>query len=304
MSYTGYDFSTGKGILDYALDRANEVNDEASDSQYLQVTETDIQTAYIGVLSSTVAPWARKYPPGVIITVPEITTGSVQLTTGSAAGVFSVAPADSMAGRKIYADNDQVVCRILTHNAGATAFTLDAEYPETGGTACAFHVFQDEYAVATDFLAPRNTKKFLKDCGGAYDIDLVSEQELEGWFAFPPMQSGTTPRVCAFIADKTLRVAPWPREARRWEYEYNYHPGTLAFTGAVSDDVSIIQPAEDGVVVALMAIANLLLNKNDDRAATFAQAAAQKLSAINGLAQQFRSPRLWVRSQFSVSGRR
>jgi hypothetical protein len=298
MPYAGYNFGTGQGILNYALDRANEL----ALTDWLPTAQTDIQTAYIGVLETVTAPWARKRPPGVLITVPEITAGSVTLTTGSAAGTFSTPPAVSVAGRKIWVDNDQVVCRILTHIAGAAAFTMDAIYPETGGSGLAYHVFQDEYALASDLLAPRS-KPFLKDCAGSYDVDLISQQEIDAWYPFSPMQGGTTLRVCAFIGDQTIRVAPWPRDMRRWEYEYNYNPGVLSFDGQATDAV-IIQPAEDAVVVALFAIANVLLNKEDDRAGTFAEAAKGKLDAINGLSRKRQNPRLWVRSQYSVSGRR
>ena len=294
-----YDFSTGQGILNYTLDRANEL----ALTDWLATAQTDIQTAYIGVLEAVTAPWAKKRPPGVLITVPEITTGSVTLTTSSAAGTFSSPPAVSVAGRKIWVDNDQVVCRILTHVAGAAAFTMDAIYPETGGSTLAYHVFQDEYALATDLLTPRS-KPFLKDCAGSYDVDLISEQEIDSWYPFSPMQGGTTLRVCAFVGDQTIRVAPWPRDMRRWEYEYNYNPGVLTFDADVHTDQIIIRPVEDAVVIALFAIANVLLNKEDDRAGTFAEAAASKLQAINSLSRKRQQPRMWVRSQYSVSGRR
>ena len=302
MTYSGYDFSTGKGILDYVMDRSNELDVDTSDD-WTAVVQTNIQAAYIGVLEEIVAPWAKKRPPGVLITVPEILT-SATLTQGSTAGSFASGPSVSVAGYKIWSDNDQVCCRIATHVAGATAFVLDAAYPETGGAAVSVHVFQDEYDLASDLLAPRS-KPFLKDCGGAYDIDLVSENELSSWFPFPPQQGGTTARVCAFIGDQTIQLAPWPRLARRYEYEYNYRPGVLSFSGdGYYDDDVIIQPPEDAVVVALFAIGNLLLDKEDERAGGFLQGAAQKLASMGTLARKRSKPRLWVRSQYSIAARR
>lgn len=300
MAYAGYDFSTGQGIRNYVIDRASEV--DAASTQFLESLETDIMAAYIGLLEEIEAPWAKKRPPGVIVTTPEITTGTVTLTQGSTSGTFSSGPAASVAGRKIYADDDGIVCRISAHTAAATAFTLDANYPGAGGSGLAYHLFQDEYDLASDFLVPRS-RPFLKDCEGAYQIDLVSEAELDSWYPYPPQQSGTTLQACAFVGDKKLRVAPWPRDYRRWEYEYNHHPGTLAFDGTANDAV-IVKPAQDGVVIALLALANILVSKNDDRFTVFAGAAKDKLDKMNGISRKFQRPRLWVRSRHNVSARR
>src|SRR5574341_429087 len=200
-------YETGAQILDAVLSHAGD--DIVGSADFETEAKRAIQHGYIRVLESF--PWLfnRKDPPAVLNTVAEITTGSVTLTTGSTSGTFSAAPAISVQERKIYTDTDGVVCRIAAHIAGQTAFTLDAIYVGDGGSGLSYHVFQDEYDLATDFLIPVNTTRFLRDCHGRYDMDLIHPNRLETLYP-SPVTGSVKARYCAIIREKTLRVAPYP----------------------------------------------------------------------------------------------
>jgi hypothetical protein len=256
------------------------------------------QAAYIGILERAFT-WGKKSTPGVINTVAEITTGTVTLTTASTAGTFSSAPAASCAGRKIVTDQDGIVCRISTHTAAAAAFTLDSAYQGDGGSGLTFSVFQDEYSLASDFLVPRNKTRFLRDCHGNYDMDLIDADELDARFPYRA-SSGAAARYCAIIRHQKIRIYPWMTDAHRYEYEYCYHPGVLTFDGVAGTDTPIIQPAEDRVAIAFLAIANLLVDKNDDRAAAHVQAAQAKIADMKRLDGKTKKHRTWMRTQFAV----
>lgn len=292
-------FTTGKDLKALVLSRAG---DDAVSPDFGSEVQDYIQASYIGVLSEGF-PWtfATKTPPGILTTVAEITAGSVLVTNGLASITFSSAPAVSVAGRKFYVDNEGIVYRILTHTAGQAAATLDANYVGVSGSGLAYHVFQDEYALASDFLRPLG-KPFLRDAHGSYDLDLISQDELKAKYPHS-WQGGTTARYCAFIAAARIRIAPWPVDARRFEYDYIYHPGTLTFDGGVSDTL-IIQPAEDRIVVAFFAAANVMVDMNDDRWSTMAAAGPAKISDMKRLARKILKPRLWMRRQFSLGARR
>jgi hypothetical protein len=293
-------YTTGEELKALILSRAG---DDAVSPDFGSEVEDYINTSYIAVLEDF--PWlfARKTPPGVLNTVAEITTGSVTLTTDSASGTFSSAPTASVEGRKIRTDADGIVCRIIAHTAGQTGFTLDSTYQGDGGSGLTYAVFQDEYDLASDFLAPVNTGRFLRDCHGSYDMDLISPGRMDAEYPYRS-SSGVSARYCAIIGDGVLRIAPYPTEARRYEYDYTYHPGALTFDGVVSSDTPIIQPPEDRMVLVYAAAGELLVDMNDDRFASFAAAGPEKLKHMKARQRRMLKPGLYVRSQFSVGARR
>lgn len=290
-------FDFGKDVLINVLSRSNELaiglaNRETEAKAY-------IQAAYISVLAEGF-PWvfARKTPPGVLVTVAEITAGSVTVTQDSITITLTNAPAASVAGYKFFIDNDPVLYRIATHTAASTSATLDTAYIAATGAGKSYHIFQDEYTLATDFLRPVN-KKFLKASDAINTIELTNQAELDGFRRL--LWSGSEyPQKCAFIADDKVRLWPWPTFKKRWEYAYLYHPGVLDFTGAGAGDTLIIQPAEDRVVVALMAVGNILLDKDDSRAETFLIGAQAKISSMKRLQSALTKSKMNLDSQFRV----
>lgn len=290
-------YDTGLDILTNVLSRADEL--EIGVAEREEEAKTYIQTAYISVLTEGYPwPFARKAFPGVVVTNRE-RTGVATLTTGSINGTFAVAPDASFAGRKIWADGDEVVYRIVSHTINTTDFVLDSVFLGTTGSKNV-HVFQDEYALATDFLRPIS-HKFLRPGDGRPFAELIGIDELDGRSESTLTWNGTdSPRYCAFVGDKTIRIWPWTTESKRFTYRYIYHPGVLTFDGTATDTL-VIQPSEDRVVVSLLAVGNLLVDKNDDRASIFLDAAISKTNSMKRLHQTKSRARAWVMPGNNVS---
>ena len=292
-------FDTGKDILTNVLSRAEELGIGLGDRE--TEAKAYIQAAYIAVVGEGFPwPWGKKEPPGILTTIAEYTTGSVSVTNGSKNITFSSAPATSRAKQKLSVDDDPVTYRIDTHTAAAAAAVLDRNYLGTTNAAAAFHVFEDEYNLASDFLRPFSRRNFLRDAHSAGTVRLVGEDEMGGLYPYAG-RSSFYPRYAAMIAEKRIRIVPYPTDAKYYEYPYIFHPGVLDFTGAGAGDTPIISPAEDGIVLSFFAVANLLEDKNDDRAKDFFGAGAAKIRDMKRLGITLNRPRSWVPPNARVS---
>lgn len=292
-------YDTGQDILRNVLSRADEL--EIGVAEREEEAKTYIQAAYISVLTEGYPwPFARKSPPGTLVTniirdltVTVILSSNVITFTGAPVGI-------DLSGRKIWLDGDEVIYRISTYNTGTFTGTLDSIYLNTSRTATA-HVFQDEYNLASDFLRPIS-HKFLRPADGLGFVELIGLDELEGKSNRALSWSGTNnPAYCAFIGNRRIKLWPWLTEAKRFTYYYIYHPGVLTFDGVAATDTPVIEPAEDRVVLALLAVGNLLVDKNDDRANIFLDAAASKINSMKRLHQAKSRARVWVMPGNNVS---
>jgi hypothetical protein len=285
-------YDTGEDILRNVLSRADELEIGVADRE--EEAKTYIQAAYISVLSEGFAwPFARKTPPGTLTTnaIREVTA---TLTAGSSAYTFTDAPAGiNLAGRKVWFDGDDVVYRISTHDTGTQAGIFDGIFLSASGSYTG-HVFQDEYNLASDFLRPVS-HKFLRPGDGLGMVELIGLDELEGRSdRSQTWQGSNNPEYAAFIGNRRIKLWPWTSESKRYTYYYIFHPGILTFDGVVSTDTPIIEPAEDRVVLSLMAVGNLLIDKNDDRANIFLDAAVAKINSMKRLHQAKSRARVWV----------
>lgn len=287
-------FDTGLDVLTNVLSRSEELGIGLSDRETEAMAY--VQASYISVLTEGY-PWkfALKNPPGILTTTAEVTDGSVTVNNGSPTITFTVAPSVSVAGRKFFVDTDPVVYRIAAHTAASLTATLDGNYLGANASGAGYKVYQDEYSLASDFLRPVVKAQFLRRQDGFGFTQLVSLEEMEGNTAAKVLWSGTDiPREAAFIGPQLIKISPWTTAAKRFEYRYLYHPGVLTFNGVAGTDTLIITPSEDRVVVALMAVGNLLVDKNDDRASIFLDAAVSKISAMKRLQNAMTRARIWV----------
>jgi hypothetical protein len=114
-------------------------------------------------------PWAKARRPLVLELQPKYDTGTVTLTLASEAGSFSSAPAYSVEGWYVRLSGREAVYRIASHTASATAFELDAAYPEAT-TSTTFEVFKLDYDLTPDYIvidAFSNKIDFKKTSGGS-----------------------------------------------------------------------------------------------------------------------------------------
>lgn len=175
-------FRTTADVMDLALAAAGEVTN--GNSAY----ETDLLNKLNRVHFALVAggtiplgkdvtvdidenwPWAKARRPLILELQPKYATGTVTLTLASEAGTFSSAPSYSVAGWYIQAVGRDGVFRIASHTAGATAFELDAAYPDTTGSGLSFEVFKLDYELTPDYVVIDTTNNkidFKKTSGGS-----------------------------------------------------------------------------------------------------------------------------------------
>ena len=122
-------------------------------------------------------PWAKARRPLILELQPEITTGDVTLTLASEAGTFSSAPAVSVAGWYLRIAGNEGVYRIASHTAAATAFELDAAWPNSTVTAGTFNCFKLDYDLIPDYIvidSSNNKVQFQEAAGTTLTATLTS----------------------------------------------------------------------------------------------------------------------------------
>ena len=175
-------FRTTADILDLALSNAGEVTN--GNSSYETELLNKLNRVHMSIVAGgTIAlgkdvtveidevwPWARSSRPLILELQPAIATGSVALTLSSEAGTFSSGPSVSVAGWYLKVDGSEGLFRIASHTAAATAFELDAAWPNSSVTAGTFKVFKLDYDLVPDYLvvdSSCNKIDFKKTAAGA-----------------------------------------------------------------------------------------------------------------------------------------
>ena len=143
-------------VKKFALARAGELTDGTSsyDSDALEF----IIEAHRNIIGgsnlfnlSTNEPWIwakSRYP--IILNLQPKQTGACSLTQNSESGTFSVGPTPSLKGWFLKIDGRDSVFQIAEHTAGATAFELDADYPDDTGASLNFRAFKLDYDLVPD----------------------------------------------------------------------------------------------------------------------------------------------------------
>lgn len=300
-----YDLITGLDIAHAALLDAGET--ASITGKYGDDAKRAVRNAYWSVLAHARWPWAMSPTPGVIATVAAqaVTVSSISTTTVTLSATIST----SMAGRKFYLDGNQSVYRISAHTAGTNSLTLDASYVESLTTGQAT-IFQDEYAIPATALRiwdPLWPRGWQWDPITIIDKPLFEQRYGRGAWGFG---SGIVEHACeihpqAYTAGakgvtRQLRFAPWSEDALNIEYDYTlFHD--LDFGGSGETDTPKI-PREHRAVVSHFAASALLLGKDDDKSATYAQLGAGKLAEMKDLyLTSSHGGRVYVRSRHSVA---
>ena len=226
--------------------------------------------------------WLRKYPPGTVTLLPEITTGTVAVTAQSAAITFSSAPAASVANYHLHITNEFDVYRIATHTAGQTAATLDSLFTGSTNTVAGYSLRKLEYALASDVLrliSPMRMERaslWASPGGLIQGMDagsLLVRYPLVTWLAAPP-------DAYAQMSETVVRFssigAVTPQATMRIEYDYLAAPAVL--TNAANEEPVI--PLTWRHILADIAVYYLWLDKNDARTDAAGLAAKLGLQAM------------------------
>ena len=262
-------------IINDVLFRAGESTDGSSDyaSAALDYVNRGYRAIWLGggeFVPGLNEPWLwlKKDPPGVIILQPPVNAGSLAVTQNSASITFSSAPAASQAGNFLQVTGFSDIFRILTHNAGSTAATIDGPWTGTTAAAAAYNVYQLGYSLAADVLrliAPMRVQADTKA-----EIEGCDLNSLDRDFPLTTLQSGTPTRY-AMVTEAKVRFNRYVIALTRVEYDYLQKPADL--TNSPTEQPLV--PLEFRQVLADIALYFLYLDKSDQRAdSTLSQAKA------------------------------
>ena len=121
---------------------------QASDTTTIARIKRDINIGYQDILGRYNFWWARSLVE--MQTVAKRTTGTVNVTSGSANITFSSGPSASVAGYQIKINGFQEVYTISTHTAAATAAVLAVPFLGTTDTVATYVLWKDFVELPTD----------------------------------------------------------------------------------------------------------------------------------------------------------
>jgi hypothetical protein len=230
--------------------------------------------------------WAKAANPGVLILKAPYETGTIALTNGSTVATLSSAPSvglGSFAGRTLQVAGRPELFRIATHVAGTTAMTLDAAYTDEDGSGLAYSLHKLEYTLTTGLMrliGPMHSQRAQIE-GGKGEIEMIQKDRFDRDFPSYRILSGVptnftqTSEVEGLV---TVRFNSSVTQDTRVEYDYIPIPSDLSDS---STNYPLI-PREHRIVLQHGATMNLMLDKNDTRASSYADMVKGAIMALVG----------------------
>lgn len=208
-------YTTFLDLVQAALDRAGESPTDTT-GDYYAAAQREVVAAVHKLGNAHPFLWLRT--TGALVTTAPYTTGTVQVTNGSATATLSGAPAaglGSFTGRKLVVDGHPDFYRIAAHTAGNAALTLDVAYQGDDAATASYTLYRDEYTLATDcrhliWLGVAQTGE---------EIVGKSEEWLREHYP-EPATGAWPPGYFARIGESVIRFSQYPSQARRLEYAY------------------------------------------------------------------------------------
>ena len=224
-------------------------------------------------------PWTERR--AILRTHAPYTTGTVSVSVGSTAlaGVSSLWTTDNS-----YAEDNARTTGKMTIAGGADIYRIatvtddtnivlaDRYVASSAASGAAYNYFEDEYALASDFLRPIDAQFFSQ----AWNISLVSRLEFRR--AFPrPNVSGRPTVACVIDLATSASTTPrrliqfYPYPSDTFLIPYTYVTSNLARTSAgveqaalSSDTDEPIMPLRYRHIIVLRALAMWFKNRRDD----------------------------------------
>lgn len=275
-----YTFSSD--ILDEILYRAGELTDGTSDFESAALRY--LNRAYRGILSggSELDPniheqwwWLRSTAEGNIILLPE-QSGSATVTNNNASVTLSAVQTPSIDEYYIRFDGTADVFRVSTHAVGTDAVTLDSVYTGATGTAT-WEAWQTDYTLASDVLSLIGPLRCNRLSSG--EITYMSETDFQRLHPMKDLNDGV-PEHFTFVGERTIRFSSGGGDTStdfiRVDYSYTDMPSALTDSGSEEPLV----PLQYRHILADWGTAQLLADKDDDRAPFYVQAAQRGIAAM------------------------
>lgn len=228
--------------------------------------------------------WAKQPSPVVINLEPPYQTGTVSVANGSASGTFSAAPSFSLQGQFLKVTDNVEYYKILSHTAGATAFTLDSTYNGTTNAAAGFKVFRLVYTVRHEdvfarFITPFRVFKTTFEEDEDYQIYGISDISFDRDYPLSVITSSTPTRFKLgkdASGNYTVQFNYYVTETTRIEAEW------IAIPEALTDSTTSVpkMPRNFRPVLEYGAAAMIAQDKNDARLNNFISLVQSKMRSM------------------------
>jgi hypothetical protein len=232
--------------------------------------------------------WFRKATPGVLILEPAIVSLTASITNNSDAVTLSAVVNKDLDNWFFKVAGHPDIFRVSDHTSGAATLTLDSVYTGTTNTAAACTLFKAEYSLASDCLTPLSPMRTYRD--NRREIEGVDFDALERDYPLGDIESGVPHCFAVKYQNSgasndgllTIRLSHYGANGSdstdiiRADYEYLRRPSDLTNTaGSIP-----MPPPEYRAILADMATAYLLAEKDDTKSPQYAQAAAEGIRAM------------------------
>lgn len=269
-------------ILNYMLFKAGEKTDGTSD--YDSVALEYLNTAYRKLwqggseFDPTVnEDWTWLRAKGNLILQTKISTGTVSVTNNSATATLSATQSTDLDNWYFKTDAHEAIFRISAHTGGSDTLTLDSVYTGDTDASAGYKLVKLDYTLASDaieVLSPMTTSFQSGSLRPGGRIDGISEQSLP----FQNQLYAGVPYFFSQIDETTVRFNRYAdTDLIRVDYRYRKRPADLTDSG--SEEPLI--PLRHRHVLANIALFDLLMDLNDDRADAVGLIAKQGLKAMS-----------------------
>jgi len=257
----------------------------ATDTQAKRYINTALHDMHLGF--DYKLPWCERQ--STLITMAPYTTGTVSISVGSttltgSSTAWNTANSygvnNMRAGGKVTVSGTTDIYRVSSV-ASDTSATLATRYVASSAASGAeYRYFEDEYALASDFLRPVDFQKF----SDSYDIPIISRTEFRRRFPRPNV-SGRPKVAClmdeGFSGSTTpvRKVVFYPYPDAAYIIPYAYITNAVGVSSAGANLTSLSSDTDEPIVplryrhaIVLHALANWYRDKKDDARAESAKA--------------------------------
>lgn len=242
---------------------------------YVNRVYTSLANGASEFLPEFVDDWWWMRSSGVLALLPAYDTGSVAVVNGSAAATLSGVSALSLAGYRLRVDGCPDVFVVQTHVAATDAITLDMPFTGDTSSAVAFKAMKVTYALnasvaglISPMLAFRGEKQILG----------MTPERMDTLWPMSDIKAGA-PSAFAMLSDQTVQFSHGGLDdGTTMRVEYRFRP---SITLLEDSDASVpLVPVQYRHLLTDMALAYIMTDKNDDRAAAHAATAKSGLVAM------------------------
>ena len=277
------DISQPTDFSDLYTELMNRVHAETSKATTIVIAKRSINKAlydmHVGFTEKF--PWAERQ--AILVTKPKYTTGTVTVESDRTAltGVSTLwdtagdyGSKNAIVGGKVVIAGSVETYELTTVTDNTNAILGSLYIPATLASGAEYTYFEDDYALASDFLRPIDQRRFSQ---GATAIELISRSEFRK--RYPSNRFSGTPKVATlfdigFVGSATrqrrLRLHPW--SATAMAMPYSYITSNLAVSSAGAAQADMVLDADQPIVpliyrnaIVLHALYNQWIDKDDSR---------------------------------------